>query len=139
MNTAPPPPPTSGKWQPGQSGNPKGRPPGKMYKAALREALRKLADNGDPQQTLEEIATGQIVKAKAGDTAAAKELVDRLDGRVPQAIGGTDELPPLQGIAWLDPTESSGLITGPASNSSPSTPESSASPVSSATAEPGKP
>ena len=104
MNADPPPPPATGKWKPGQSGNPKGRPPGKMYKAALQEALRKLSDKDDPQQTLEEIATAQIVRAKAGDTAAAKELVDRLDGRVPQAIGGTDELPAIKGFAWIDPT-----------------------------------
>ena len=104
-NPNPPPPPAHGKWKPGQSGNPKGRPPSKLYKDALQAALRKLSDTGEnPEQIAEEIATAHIVRAKAGDIAAIKEFADRMDGKVPQAIGGTDELPAIKGFAWIDPT-----------------------------------
>ena len=98
-------PPAHGKWKPGQSGNPKGRPPTKLYKEALNAALRKLSESGDPAETAEQIAAAHIVRAKSGDIAAIKEFADRMDGKVPQAIGGTDELPAIKGFAWLGPTE----------------------------------
>lgn len=98
-------PPIHGQWKPGQSGNPRGPLPKKLYREALQAALRKLSESGDPQQTAEEIATAHIVKAKDGDMSAIKEFADRIDGKVPQAIGGTDELPAIKGFAWLEPSE----------------------------------
>lgn len=71
-----------------------GRPPGaqnkdKPYRAALR---RMVSENPD---FLDQIALQQLTAARNGDTAAAREIADRLDGKVPQSIGGSDELPPV--------------------------------------------
>lgn len=71
-----------------------GRPPGaqnkdKPYRAALR---RMVSENPD---YLDKIAKAQLDVAVLGDTQAAKEIADRLDGKVPQSIGGSDELPPV--------------------------------------------
>jgi hypothetical protein len=39
------------------------------------------------------IARAQVAKACRGDVYAAKEIADRIDGRVPQLIGGDKENP----------------------------------------------
>lgn len=71
-----------------------GRPPGaqnkdKPYRAALRRLVSESPD------VLDRIAARQIACALNGDHNAAKEIADRLDGKVPQAIGGSDELPAI--------------------------------------------
>lgn len=47
-----------------------------------------------PKGSLRWIAWHQLIKA-ADDTSAAKEVADRLDGKVAQPIAGDDELPPV--------------------------------------------
>lgn len=86
-----------GKWKPGQSGNPKGRPSTKPFRDMLKRISEQL--NAD-----EEIGKALISKAMMGDVSAIKEYADRTDGKIPQAIGGTDDLPPIKGFAWIDPT-----------------------------------
>lgn len=95
----------SGRWKPGQSGNPKGRPLSKPYKEALEQQLAALAlKNGiDPDRGYEVIAAAHVAKAMTGDMAAIKELADRIDGKVPNPIGGTDELPPITAFSWREP------------------------------------
>lgn len=71
-----------------------GRPPGaqnkdKPYRAALRRAVSENPD------VLDRIVAKQIASALNGDSTAAREIADRLDGKVPQAIGGSDELPAI--------------------------------------------
>ncbi len=104
-------------WKPGQSGNPAGRPKSKPFKDALLKAIQELG--------LEGAAKALVAKANEGDVGALRELADRLDGKVPQAIGGTDELPAIKGIGWLEPTALSESTTDPANNSSRSTSEAS--------------
>ena len=95
-----------GQWRPGQSGNPSGRPKSKPFKEALERALKALGEK-DYDKGLDHIAAAMAAKAMSGDMAAAKEIADRIDGKVPTAIGGTDELPSIKGFAWLDPEQDS--------------------------------
>ena len=73
--------------------NPRGQQRDKPFLAALR--LEVAEANEDPKR-LRRIACALIAKAEEGDIPAIKEIADRLDGRVPQGIGGSDELPPIQ-------------------------------------------
>lgn len=96
--------------------NPRGQQRDKPYRDALRiEAV--LAEKGEVSPaypgSLRWIARMQLRKA-GEDTAAAKEIADRLDGKVPQAIAGIDEneqLTPLNAIINLtgrpEPTSAS--------------------------------
>ena len=82
-------------FQPGQSGNPNGRPKSKPFKNALQEALKAA---GDDEDMLNAVALALVKKAKEGDVPAIKELADRLDGKVTQPIGGDDDAPPVKMI-----------------------------------------
>jgi hypothetical protein len=79
-------------FQPGQSGNPNGRPKSKPFKNALQEALKAAADDED---LLNAVALALVKKAKDGDVQAIKELADRLDGKVTQPIGGDEDAAPM--------------------------------------------
>ena len=74
-----------------------GRPVGAInkdrpFRAALVRALG-IADN-NPEK-LDKLAEALIAKAKTGDVAALREVSDRLDGRVPQAVVGDDGSEPI--------------------------------------------
>lgn len=87
-------------WKPGESGNPKGRPPGKSFKDVLAYLLdRKVgkelqtdvdvafeAEYGRPMTHRESTAWQQVVKANAGDTRAFMALADRAEGKPAQPI-----------------------------------------------------
>ncbi len=64
------------QWQAGQSGNPKGRPPGVSAVTKMRESLS--ADVPD-------ILAGLVTAAKGGDVQAARLILERV-------------LPPLKGV-----------------------------------------
>ncbi len=57
----------------------------------------------DQQNANDIIAAAHIAKCLSGDMAAIKEFADRTDGKVPNPIGGTDELPPITAFAWRAP------------------------------------
>lgn len=59
------------QFQPGQSGNPQGRPPG-----ARSRKLAVLDDLGE--QSAEAILVATIDGAKSGDTSAARAILDRV-------------------------------------------------------------
>lgn len=84
-----------GKWRPGQSGNPGGRPKTKKFREELERQLALANDQG-----YKEIAAALIAKSKNGDVAAQKEIMDRIDGKVPTPIGGSEELPPVVTFQW---------------------------------------
>lgn len=81
-------------FQAGKSGNPGGKPKVKPFADALR---MELAAVGDDQKGLRMIAAKLIEKAAEGDMQAIKELADRVDGKVAQAVvGGDEDDSPLQ-------------------------------------------
>ena len=74
-----------------------GRPVGatnkdKPFRAALVRALG-IADN-NPEK-LDKLAEALIAKAKTGDVAALREVSDRLDGKVAQALVGDERSDPI--------------------------------------------
>ena len=71
------------QWQPGQTGNPKGRPPGQSEITRLRAALA-----GD----VPDILAGLVMAAKGGDVQAARLILERILPPV-KAIEQAVELP----------------------------------------------
>ena len=57
------------RWKPGQTGNPKGRPPGQSEITRLRASL--AAD-------VPEILAGLVLAAKGGDVQAARLILERI-------------------------------------------------------------
>ena len=91
MNDKPrPSPPTTGQWKPGQSGNPGGRPKTKIF----TEALKKLIAERGPDESANIIYS----KMLTGDVSAWNAIADRVDGKVPQAVVGDDDHPPIKAI-----------------------------------------
>lgn len=72
-----------GTWKPGQSGNPRGRPPGKAAVTTLRESIIPHAP---------EIVAAMVEQAKAGDVQAARVLLERV-------------LPPMRSIEQPQPID----------------------------------
>lgn len=71
-----------------------GRPPKeKSFANMLRIALAANGASGEPK--LREVAEVLVTQALAGEGWAIKEIADRTDGKVPQAIVGDDEHAPL--------------------------------------------
>ena len=57
------------RWKPGQTGNPKGRPPGQ---SAITKMRASLADD------VPEILAGLVLAAKGGDVQAARLILERI-------------------------------------------------------------
>lgn len=71
----------------GKSGNPNGRRKDKKARDAL---VLKLLEAGEDMPRLRKVWGAILDKAEQGDVSAAKEIFDRLDGKVPQGIEGED-------------------------------------------------
>jgi hypothetical protein len=85
-------------FQPGQSGNPAGRPKSKPFREAIQRALEAA---GDDKAALQAVASALVGKAMIGDVPAIKEIADRLDGKVTQPIDGDGEGGPVQlTVTW---------------------------------------
>lgn len=81
-------------FQAGKSGNPGGKPKVKPFADALR---MEIAAAGEDGKALRVVAAKLLEKAAEGDMQAIKELADRVDGKVAQAmIGGDEDDAPLQ-------------------------------------------
>lgn len=102
-------------WKPGESGNPAGRPLGSGKVAELRTAIA---------QHLADIVTKLVEQAKAGDTGAARLLLER----VLPAVKPVEQAAPIAlpdgtlteqgravmlaaGIGDLSPTQAAQLLT----------------------------
>lgn len=71
----------------GKSGNPKGRALDKPFSDALRlEAMRLKKVKGDELDADRRIARALIAKAEKGDASAAREYIDRRDGKAAQSL-----------------------------------------------------
>jgi hypothetical protein len=85
-------------WKIGISGNPGGRGKEKPFRDALRI---QIAAAGADSKALRAVAQALLDKAAAGDVSAINLLADRLDGRVAQPVGGSEELGPTRLlISW---------------------------------------
>ncbi|NKK06733.1 hypothetical protein GFL93_12765 [Rhizobium leguminosarum bv. viciae] len=72
-----------------------GRPPKeKSFANMLNIAIKEASETGGGTK-LRDVADALIAKAIAGDVAAIKEVADRLDGKVPQAVVGDDDHDPI--------------------------------------------
>jgi Family of unknown function (DUF5681) len=93
-----------GGFKKGQSGNPGGRPKSKPFKEALEAVLKAAGPDAD----LLAIARALCGQGLAGSVQGIREIADRLDGKVPQAIAGIDEhenLTPLTATINLGRTQ----------------------------------
>lgn len=96
-------------WQKGQSGNPSGRP----KRLPISDAYRAIADrpfdvkaNAPVKRkrrltVAEAIADAQVRLALQGDTTAAKEIRESIEGKATQRI---EVAPDLEGIKAIDVT-----------------------------------
>ncbi len=90
-------------FQPGQSGNPNGRPKSRPFKDALDRILKEESKGENESNGLDEIVRALYTKAKTGDVPAIKEIAERYDGKVPQAvIGGDEDDPPIRAITRIE-------------------------------------
>lgn len=78
-------------WQPGQSGNPAGRPKSVTLSEAIRAELAKHCEYDSDDRTWAEVVASRLVKVAAGhtleqSTPAAREISDRTEGKARQPI-----------------------------------------------------
>lgn len=81
------------KFQPGQSGNPKGRP---KKGQTLSDILRKeLAVKGEDGITRQEVIMRKLIgMAEEGHMGAIREIYNRIEGKIPDVVH-TAELPKI--------------------------------------------
>ena len=91
------------KFQPGQSGNPNGRPKGTQ---ALSDNLRSLLaqKTADGRTNGDLIVSKLVEKAQAGEIDALKVILDRVDGKVPERkeVTGSEGGPLLIRVVYDD-------------------------------------
>ena len=98
-------------FQPGQSGNPNGRPKSKPLTDAIRAELAKKDPNDKQGRTFAElIAEAAVTRALKGDPRAFTEIADRVEGKVTQPISGPDEGPIDINLSGKTPEERDSLL-----------------------------
>ena len=73
-------------FQPGQSGNPKGRPKSITLSEALRQQLAQQIPGKSEQTYAEKIALMLCKEAAKGNVGAAREIADRTEGKPRQTV-----------------------------------------------------
>jgi hypothetical protein len=81
-------PPAEHRFQPGQSGNPGGRPKGRSLTDRLRAAVEQAELSGRtlPRPIADLLIDAMLTRALKGDSAMIREVLDRIDGKVPLAV-----------------------------------------------------
>jgi hypothetical protein len=74
-------------FKPGESGNPSGRPSTRRFTAKLREALDR--DDGQMIKAMVNVACQRALK---GDFRYFKEIIDRVEGKVPDRLAVDTEV-----------------------------------------------
>jgi hypothetical protein len=82
------------QFQPGQTGNPGGRPRTKLFRKALIALLADTEDEASPSERLRKIAARLTDAAEKGDIRAAEFLRDCVDGK-PTADDAQDSGPQI--------------------------------------------
>lgn len=91
-------------WKKGVSGNPKGRPIGaKSYATMYREAIKKIAqmNNKDPEEFEREIYSMGITKARLGEYAFYKDVLDRIHGKAKDHVDIESGGEKITGIVYV--------------------------------------
>lgn len=70
-----------------------------MLNIAIKEAVE-----GSDKTKLRAVADALVEKAMAGDVAAIKEVADRIDGKVPQALVGDGDHDPINILTRIERT-----------------------------------
>ncbi len=73
----------AGRFVPGVSGNPNGRPKGKTFSGYLRELLEEI-DPKTGKENFRLLSEVLLKVASRGDVTAIREFADRIDGRPSQ-------------------------------------------------------
>jgi hypothetical protein len=79
-----------------------GRPPKEKSFANMLNIAIKEAVEGTDITKLRAVADALVTKAIAGDVVAIKEVADRLDGKVPQAVVGDNDEDPINLLARIE-------------------------------------
>ncbi len=89
-----------------------GRPPKEKSFANMLNIAIKEAVEGSDKTKLRAVADALVDKAMQGDVQAIKEVADRLDGKVPQAIVGDSGEDPINHKVALDAERFTRAISG---------------------------
>ena len=87
-------------------GRPKGRP-NKVYGKPWRDALRKVLHERESKhgpRNFERLARAAFQEALRGKAELVREIGDRIDGKVPQAVTGDAEGEPIRIVARIERT-----------------------------------
>jgi GH15 family glucan-1,4-alpha-glucosidase len=79
----------------GVSGNPEGRRKNRPWRDALNRAVQRATTGKVDYVALDALADALVAAGLAGEVNALKEIGDRIDGKVPQAIVGDDDESPV--------------------------------------------
>jgi hypothetical protein len=75
----------------------------KLWRDAVRKKAAEYAEGKAGPKKLDKVAEALFDAAMAGDVSAAKEIGDRMDGKVAQAIvGGSEEDDPIRLITRIE-------------------------------------
>lgn len=83
--------------------DPKNRWNEKLWREAIRIAVLRASESDKKRKKLQDLADALVKAGVAGDVPALKEIGDRLDGKVPQAVvgGGADD-PPIRTVTRVE-------------------------------------